>query len=258
MQLLFAGLWGLADKKGRLKHEPRWIKSEVFPYYDVDVNGGLTVLYRLGHVRFYRVQGERFLEVLNFKRHQSPHKTERDSIIPDPTTESLIDTEAWIANGELPVNIALDNGGSRSDSLIPDSLIEDSVVTRAGALGEPLPSSKKTKKSKRKIADFDWSAHPWLDPEAVERLQSYRVEQGHKRLGPIGLTALSAKLKPYSAEVAAAMLEQTMANGWQGVYEIKAGSGVGPPAAPRKTSEQMADELRARGIDPNSAEAWGD
>lgn len=31
-RLLFAGLWTLADKGGRLKDEPRWIKGQLFPY----------------------------------------------------------------------------------------------------------------------------------------------------------------------------------------------------------------------------------
>ena len=37
-RLLFAGLWCLADREGRLHDRPRRIKAEVLPYDEVDVN----------------------------------------------------------------------------------------------------------------------------------------------------------------------------------------------------------------------------
>ena len=33
-QLLFVGLWCLADREGRLKDRPKMIKAQIFPYYD--------------------------------------------------------------------------------------------------------------------------------------------------------------------------------------------------------------------------------
>ena len=45
-QLLCVGLWCMADKEGRLKDQPRVIKAEVFPYYEIDINRELTVIQR--------------------------------------------------------------------------------------------------------------------------------------------------------------------------------------------------------------------
>ncbi len=112
VQLLFAGLWCMADKEGRLKDSPRIIKAEIFPYYDMDVNGGLTVLERIGLLRRYVTDGVPVIEVTNFKKHQSPHHTEKSSELP--------------AFRCLTVNSPKSNGGNPSDSLIPDSLIPDS------------------------------------------------------------------------------------------------------------------------------------
>ena len=81
-QLLCIGLWCMADKEGRLKDQPRVIKAEVFPYYEIDVNRELTVIQRLGHIRRYEVGGIKVIEVVNFRKHQSPHHTERGSELP--------------------------------------------------------------------------------------------------------------------------------------------------------------------------------
>jgi len=37
IRLLFAGLWGIADKDGRLEDRIKRIKAEIFPYDTVDI-----------------------------------------------------------------------------------------------------------------------------------------------------------------------------------------------------------------------------
>lgn len=119
-QLLFAGLWLMADKEGRLKDQPRLIKAELFPYYDVDVNGELTVIQRLGYIHRFVSSGIAVIEVCNFKKHQSPHHTERPSDLPGFDGNSSVRE----IHGEVTVKSPLDDGGNPSDSLIPDSSIK--------------------------------------------------------------------------------------------------------------------------------------
>jgi hypothetical protein len=128
-QLLFAGLWCLADREGRLEDKPRFIKAELFPYYEVDVDGGLTLLHESGFVKRYSVNGRRLIQVEGFKKHQSPHSTEKPSDLPG--IEQAPPANPYQAS--VTVNSPLDNvssrkdfGGNRPDSLIPDSLIPDS------------------------------------------------------------------------------------------------------------------------------------
>ncbi|SOY56834.1 conserved phage C-terminal domain-containing protein [Cupriavidus taiwanensis] len=143
-QVLFAGLWCLADKEGRLEDKPRLIKAEVFPYYDCDTNGELTKLERCGFVRRYRARGVAVIEILNFKRHQSPHHTERASELPGyDERESVSDcseTEMDI-HREVTVNSQSMDGENPPDCLIPDCLIPDSPNPDSlipDTLGTPL------------------------------------------------------------------------------------------------------------------------
>lgn len=130
-QLLFSGLWCLADKEGRLEDKPRLIKAEVFPYYDCDVHGEITKLERCGFVRRYRAHGVAVIEILNFKRHQSPHHTEKASELPSYDDRDVVsdcsERETNI-HRETTVNTPFKDGGNPPDSLIPDSLIPDSLI----------------------------------------------------------------------------------------------------------------------------------
>jgi len=126
-QLLYIGLWCLADKEGMLLDRPRFIKAEIFPYSDVDINRELTVIELLGNIRRYEVDGIRLIEVVNFKKHQSPHHTEKKSELPKLTDEQHI-TYCKLKEKTITVNSPLSDGGNPPDSLIPDSLIPDSLI----------------------------------------------------------------------------------------------------------------------------------
>ncbi|MGE5500820.1 MAG: hypothetical protein ACM3W4_02710, partial [Ignavibacteriales bacterium] len=81
-RLLFAGLWCLADREGRLHDRPRRIKAEVLPYDDVDVDRLLGELAARSFLVRYEVAGERYIQVSSFSRHQKPHYKEPASMIP--------------------------------------------------------------------------------------------------------------------------------------------------------------------------------
>ncbi len=128
VQLLFAGLWCLADREGRLEDKPRFIKAELFPYYDFDVNDGLTELERLKFICRYLADDVAVIQVLNFNKHQSPHKTEKASNIPCIELSkkgSNLKSIGCIGIGATTVNPSLGNDGNLPDSLllIPDSLL---------------------------------------------------------------------------------------------------------------------------------------
>lgn len=81
-RLLFIGLWCLADKRGRLEDRPKRIKVEIFPYDDVDCDNLLGYLDQYGFIKRYSVGGDKYIQVINFEKHQHPHHTEKDSVIP--------------------------------------------------------------------------------------------------------------------------------------------------------------------------------
>jgi hypothetical protein len=86
-RLLFAGLWLLADRAGRLEDRPTRIRAELFPYETYDVDGGLERLETAGFVHRYTVEDGRYVQVVAFTKHQTPHPKEAQSQYPPPLTE---------------------------------------------------------------------------------------------------------------------------------------------------------------------------
>ena len=81
-RLLFAGLWTLADREGRLLDKPRRIKAALFPYDNLDVDGLLVALRDGGFITRYIVADEAYIQVVNFLKHQTPHVREPKSTLP--------------------------------------------------------------------------------------------------------------------------------------------------------------------------------
>jgi hypothetical protein len=83
-RLLFAGLWGLADKRGRLRDQPPVIHGAVFPFEPaLEVEALLVLLQDAGSILRYTVDGKNFIQVKNFERFQKPHPKEVESVIPE-------------------------------------------------------------------------------------------------------------------------------------------------------------------------------
>ena len=88
IRLFFAGLWNFADKTGRLEDRPPRLKIEIFPYDKVDVNKCLELLSKpkIGSnkpfIQRYEVEGQKFIQIVNWDKHQRPHHTEQESKIP--------------------------------------------------------------------------------------------------------------------------------------------------------------------------------
>lgn len=84
-RLLFEGLWVLADRDGRLEDRPRRIHADIFPFdSSLDVDAMLSDLAggELPFIERYEVDGRRYIQVVNFSKHQRPHKAEPKSVIP--------------------------------------------------------------------------------------------------------------------------------------------------------------------------------
>lgn len=86
-RLLFAGLWTIADREGRLEDRPGRIRAELLPYDPlsaVEVNQYLGQLEELGFIVRYETDGKRYIQIGAFRRHQKPHTREAASEIPCP------------------------------------------------------------------------------------------------------------------------------------------------------------------------------
>ena len=90
---LFAGLWTLADREGRLEDRPKRIKAELFPYETVDCDALLNELNGRGFIVRYAAGGS-FIQVVSFPKHQSPHMREPASSIPPPNEHQTSTVQA--------------------------------------------------------------------------------------------------------------------------------------------------------------------
>jgi len=135
-RLLFIGLWCLADREGRLEDRPKRIKMELFPCDDYAVADGLSHLAGAGFISRYQINGSPIIEIDNFQKHQSPHGTEKDSVLPGKDGMLTVNERkangvvtgkkrmVHVSSGEPNVNPTLANVNPPSNNaLIPDSLI---------------------------------------------------------------------------------------------------------------------------------------
>jgi hypothetical protein len=121
-RILFAGLWCMADRAGRLKDRPKKIKAELLPYDDENVDQLLDELASHEFITRYEVEGKRYIQVDAFCEHQNPHKNERESVLPPMPagTESVAAPEQYSAS---TVQEPEQHESDPADSgfLIPDS-----------------------------------------------------------------------------------------------------------------------------------------
>ena len=140
-RLLFIGMWCLADREGRLEDRPKRIKMELFPCDTYDVDEGLNSLAKAGFVNRYQVEGFTVIEIVNFQKHQNPHGSEKDSVLPDQDGFLTVNErkknvvlpgkqrKVHVKEQEFNVNPPLETVNPPStNALIPDSPIPDSLI----------------------------------------------------------------------------------------------------------------------------------
>ena len=89
-RLLFIGLFTIADRDGFLEDRPKRIKMALFPADSFDVDKSLDELARFNFIIRYEVAGTKYIKIVEFKKHQNPHKDEKKSVIPEPTNASIV------------------------------------------------------------------------------------------------------------------------------------------------------------------------
>lgn len=116
-RILFAGLWTIADRNGRLEYRPRIIKAECLPYDDCSTDVLVAQLEQRGFVRLYECDGRRYLEIPTFGAHQNPHPNEKSSDIP-ANPRKIASTNLLATEYSLTCNLAL---GPSPNHLVPSS-----------------------------------------------------------------------------------------------------------------------------------------
>jgi|GEM_PF-3171536 len=200
VRLLFAGMWNIADKAGRLEDRPKKIKIKVFPYDDkIDIEEGLNILFQKkqdserSFIIRYKVDGEKYIQIVNWDKHQKPHHTEKNSKIPAPK---------GMVNGD---------GDGDGDGECSQSKCEVKEPTKNGEITVENHNINKDK------------AFRYLTNESFKNLWKDWLEVRKKLKVPNTDRALNIALKKLHAEpvnIATAMLEKAIESGWKGIWPI--------------------------------------
>ena len=130
-RILFAGLWCIADREGRLKDNPRRIKPETLPYDDVDITMLLEELSTGGLIHRYTAEGTAYIAIPSWKKYQNPHYREAESVIPAPSGQRWTDLES--TSGQCWVNVPRSSSSSSSSSSSNDASRKDKYCPDDGA-----------------------------------------------------------------------------------------------------------------------------
>lgn len=175
-RLLFAGLWCLADREGRLEDRPKRIRAEILPYDDGSVDEMLDELHNNGFINRYANDGQGFIQVVNFLKHQNPHCKEQASLIPAPdkygasTVQEQDNNQKSIEQARLipdslnlipdslkPVPLSNDNGYDQATPALANCPHEKIIALYAKHLpGLPQPRSWEGQRVKDMRARWRW------------------------------------------------------------------------------------------------------
>jgi hypothetical protein len=164
-RLLFAGLWCLADRDGKLLDRPRRIKAEILPYEDIpDADALLAELeHELLLIR-YEVGGERYIKVPTFAKHQRPHPKEPQSVIPEPCNYTASRGKVLSSRASNP--LTSNPLTSSSDSHVPPDSSRELTLVEPSPVVAVLPcvgSGPSTYEVTQAQVD-DWaSSYPGVD-----------------------------------------------------------------------------------------------
>jgi len=173
-RLLFIGLWCMADRAGRLEDRPLRIKAELFPYENIDVNVLLEELASKndcdGTPSFILRYGEhkKYIQVVNFAKHQTPHIKETASIIPAPSLQKNDD-------GVKPSKVAFTVLSNTSTRLTPD--LHSASTEQAHLIPESLNLTPESKTSSLVSSNIqETSAAEKMDDDKPQDLFSEIVD----------------------------------------------------------------------------------
>lgn len=145
-RLLFIGLWTVADREGRLENRPKKIKGELFPHDALEIAELLEELEKNKFIKRYEVNDNKYIQIINFTKHQKPHPNETESAIPSP--------DGSITKVESPS----DQGDTRSGS---------SPLTPSYNSKPPLPPVAKEGVYKNGNGNGVFHIEPFLNDDAI-------------------------------------------------------------------------------------------
>ena len=214
--MVFAGLWGHCDSKGRFEWRPRQLKLDILPFLPFDMAETLEILAKSGMVNRYEVDGNSYGEIPTFEKHQrlSGKEVTEGEKHPEPNGEAT-GKQSGSNRDEQESQEGKGREGNRNGvNPAPDK------PARFDPVAMPLPAC---------LHPTDWSA--WISYRRARKLTTAEPTM-LKQLQ--FLTECNARGQP-----PAAIINASITNGWRGLFEQKAGGSNG------KNGSSRADRISA-------------
>ena len=190
-RLFFIGLITQSDDYGKLRGNPKLLKSLIFPYEDnhIKIENYIKELATLGIIILYNVNQESFIKIKNWEKYQTLTYKGKDTI-PEPP----------LINPEETLNKPLINP-EEQDKLSKEKLNKDK--------GAKAPDPEVYLFLKNKDFESLWLS--WLEVRKQKKVpNTLRAQE----------LALS-KLHTWGIGRASEALMQAIESGWRGIYEPK-------------------------------------
>ncbi len=256
-RLLFAGLWLLADREGRLEDRPKRIKTDTLPYDDCDVDNLLQKLAEKGFIIRYEVKGKRFIEIPTFKKHQHIVGTEKPSEIPGPQG-----VDNSFSNEFEKKSNNVEKKSNELEEMAPESLILNPIytttTTRARAR-EEKPVDNNDDEWAQVTTTFNNNIHPISGQIELDRLHDLYKDFGAVWVIAAIEEAVTSSKGPPSLSYLTAILERWRREGFKSKREEQSNgrkSGGRSGANQRKGGVSEEFKRQCREADARQVYPW--
>ena len=257
-RLVFIGMWNFSDDLGVIIAEPIWLKSKIFPCDVIQVQQfekWLDELVKNGFISLLSYKNDRFYYLPNLTRHQVINRPNFDDVniqkldlqkvledslnnhgkITDESVQERKGEEEAQAPGDLNEGIKSDLGKNEHPVIPLNPKKQKTVPGNGGEILNPFSDDFKTrweewKTYKQKQFSFKFK-HLQSEQAAINEL--FNLSEGNE-------------------EKANLIIQQSMAKGWKGLFQLKNQSNGnsqqqstgGARERQTRASEEMWDEIR--------------
>ncbi len=179
-RLLFAGLWTLADREGRLKDNPGRILVDLFPYdtaklTEAEVDDYLEALHEHDLVTRYEVAGVHLIQIVSWFKHQKPHPREIQSTLAGPPANARQQREPRLRQTQGEPRLAQGgqlqpgssgSSGSSGSYVPPPSLRSGDPPANGGEKSQAVAPAKKKSRASEMARRGTRLPEGWVLPRA--------------------------------------------------------------------------------------------
>jgi len=98
-RLLFIGMWNFADDHGGIEYLPLQLKMRIFPADNVDVQKEIDSLIAHGFLTEYSVNGSKYLNINNFRKHQKVNRPGPNRVPPIESRDNSVSDHGGLTVG---------------------------------------------------------------------------------------------------------------------------------------------------------------